>query len=111
MCNLGLQIFLECVQVNPFLKFVACSYNLKSRSEIWVYFGLFLVQFLINSPQNIEQDLFFRNLQDIGPIVETKIMGAIFQGEKVKKCVNEETLSKDCQNQFNIVIFEKEKLS
>ena len=38
-------------------------------------------------------------------------MGVIFQGGKVKKCSNEETLSKDCQNQWNIVNFEKEKLS
>ena len=111
MCNLGLQIFLECVQVNPFLKFVACSYNLKSRSEIWVYFGLFLVQFLINSPQNVEQGLFFMNLQDIGPILETMYMGLIFEEEKVKKCVNEERLCKDCKNQWNIAIFEKEKFS
>ena len=51
------------------------------------------------------------NLQDIGPILETKDIGMIFEGEKVKKWVNEETLSKDCQNQWNIVIFEKEKFS
>ena len=51
------------------------------------------------------------NLQDIGPILETKNMGVIFEGEKVKKCVNEETLSKDCQDRWNIVITEKEKLS
>ena len=38
-------------------------------------------------------------------------MGVIFQGEKVKKCVNMETLSKDWKNQWDIVIFEKEKLS
>ena len=66
---------------------------------------------MINSPQNVEQDLLFRNLQDIGPIIETKVMGVIFQGEKVKKCVNMETLSKDWKNQWDIVIFEKEKLS
>ena len=111
MCSLGLLKFLQCVQVNPFFKFVTYSYNLKSISKIWVYFGLFLVWFLINSPQNVEQGLFFMNLQDIGPILETKDMVVIFEGEKVKKCVNEETLSKDCQNQWNIVIFEKEKLS
>ena len=51
------------------------------------------------------------NLQDIGPILETKDVVVIFEGEKVKKCVNEETLSKDCQNKWNIVIFEKEKFS
>ena len=51
------------------------------------------------------------NLEDIGPILETKDMGVIFEGRKVEKCVNEETLSKDCQNQWNIVIFEKEKFS
>ena len=50
-------------------------------------------------------------LQDIGPILETGDMGVIFEGEKVKKCLNEETLRKDCQDQWNIVIFEKEKLS
>ena len=78
---------------------------------MWVYFVLFLVQFLINNPQDVEQGLFFINLQDIGPILETKDMGVIFEGGKVKKCVNEETLSKDCQDQWNIVTFEKEKLS
>ena len=51
------------------------------------------------------------NLQDVGPILETKDMGVIFEGGKVKKCVNEETLRKDCQDQWNIVTFEKEKLS
>ena len=51
------------------------------------------------------------NLQDVGPILETMDMRGIFEGGKVNKCVNEETLSKDCQNQWNIVIFEKEKLS
>ena len=39
------------------------------------------------------------NLQDIGPILEINDMGVIFEGKKVKKCVNEEILSKDCQNQ------------
>ena len=34
------------------------------------------------------------NLQDIGPILESKDTGVIFEGEKVKKGVNEETLSK-----------------
>ena len=111
MYSLGLLKFLQCVQVNPFFKFVTYSYNLKSISEIWVYFGLFLVWFLINSRQNVEQGLFFMNLEDIGPILETKDMGVIFEGRKVEKCVNEETLTKDCQNQWNIVIFEKEKLS
>ena len=71
---------------------------------------------MINSPRNVkhrnvEQGLFFMNLQDIGPILETKDVVVIFEGEKVKKCVNEETLSKDCQNKWNIVIFEKEKFS
>ena len=51
------------------------------------------------------------NLQGIGPILETEDVGVIFEGGKVKKCVNEETLSKYCQDQWNIVIFEKEKLS
>ena len=51
------------------------------------------------------------SLQDIGPILQTKYMGMIFEGEKVKKGVNEERLSKNCQNQWNVVIFEKEKLS
>ena len=51
------------------------------------------------------------NYQDIWPIQETKDMGVIFEGGKVQKCVNEETLNKDCQNQWNTVIFEKEKLS
>ena len=51
------------------------------------------------------------NLQGIRPILETKDMGVIFEGAKVKKCVNEETLSKDCQDQWNTVIFEKEKFS
>ena len=78
---------------------------------MWVYFVLFLVQFLINNPQDVQQGLFFMNLQDVGPILETKDMGVIFEGGKVKKCVNEETLRKDCQDQWNIVTFEKEKLS
>ena len=51
------------------------------------------------------------NLQDIGPILESKDTGVIFEGEKVKKGVNEETLSKNCQSKWNIVIFGKEKLS
>ena len=51
------------------------------------------------------------SLQDIGPILQTKDTGMIFEGEKVKKGVNEERLSKNCQNQWNVVIFEKEKLS
>ena len=29
----------------------------------------------------------------------------------MEKCVNEETLSKDCQDRWNIVITEKQKLS
>ena len=51
------------------------------------------------------------SLQDIGPILQIKDMSVIFEGEKIEKGVNEETLSKNCQNQWNIVIFEKEKLS
>ena len=37
------------------------------------------------------------NLQDIWPILETKDTGVIFDGENVKKGVNEETLNKNCQ--------------
>ena len=51
------------------------------------------------------------NLEDIWTFLETEDIGVIFKGEKVKMFVNEETLGEDCQNQWNIAIFEKDKLS
>ena len=36
-------------------------------------------------------------LQDTGPILD-KDMGVIFEEGKVRKGINEETLSKNCQN-------------